>query len=103
VLRAGDLELDLDRRLLFRAGEEVHLSPREFELLAFFMKNPEIAHTHIKLLRAVWGISSEHGAWSLRSYVRSLRRKIEGDPARPVYIVTEPWVGYCFRIPRHLD
>jgi two-component system KDP operon response regulator KdpE len=102
VLRAGDLELDSERRQLFRAGSAVHLSPREFELLAFFMRNPEVAHTHIKLLRAAWGVASERDAGSLRSYVKSLRRKIEDDPARPEYIVTEPWVGYRFHIPNRL-
>ena len=99
VLRVGELELDVGRRRLLRAGREVHLSPREFDLLAFFMKHPAIVHTHLKLLRSVWGIASEHHPGSLRSYVKSLRRKIETDPARPEYIVTEPWVGYSFRMP----
>jgi two-component system KDP operon response regulator KdpE len=102
MLRAGDLELDPERRLLFRGRREIHLSPREFELLAFLMKHPDVAHTHIKLLRAVWGIASNQDTGSLRSYIKSLRQKIENDPPRPEYIITEPWVGYRFHIPRRL-
>lgn len=95
-LHAGDLDLDMDRRILRRAGEIVHLTPTEFDLLAFLMKNEGIPMPHAKLLREVWG--PEHGEELeyLRSYMRTLRRKIEEDPARPKYLLTEPWIGYRF-------
>jgi two-component system KDP operon response regulator KdpE len=103
VLRAGNLELDLHERILRRSGEEIHLSPKEFDLLAFMMKNVGGPLTHIKLLRSVWGIEYGSELEYLRSYVRMLRKKIEADPAAPEYIVTEPWLGYRFRDPSDPD
>jgi len=99
ILRAGCLKVDPGRRLLYRAGREVHLSPREFDLLLFLMNNPETVFTHVKLLRALWGSEGGHGVDSLRPHVNGLRRKIENDPANPEYILTEPWVGYRFHNP----
>jgi two-component system KDP operon response regulator KdpE len=103
VLQAGKLKIDLERRLLWRSDEEVHLSPTEFDLLAFMMKNIGAPLTHVKLLRTIWGPEYGGELEYLRSYVRMLRRKIEDDPARPEYIQTEPWVGYRFRNPSDPD
>jgi two-component system KDP operon response regulator KdpE len=103
VLQAGKLKIDLERRLLWRSDEEVHLSPTEFDLLAFMMKNMGAPLTHVKLLRTIWGPEYGGELEYLRSYVRMLRRKIEDDPARPEYIQTEPWVGYRFRNPSDPD
>jgi two-component system KDP operon response regulator KdpE len=103
ILRAGNLEIDLDRRILRRANEEVHLSPKEFELLAFLMKNQDVPLTHVKLLRSVWGAEYGGELEYLRSYIRMLRKKIEDDPAQPDYILTEPWVGYRFHNPSDPD
>lgn len=103
VLQAGDLEIDLDRRLLRRAGKHVHLSPKEFDLLAYLMKNLDVPVPHGKLLRAVWGPEYGNELEYLRSYVKMLRKKIEGDPANPEYILTEPWVGYRFCNPADPD
>ena len=103
VLHAGKLKIDLDRRLLWRSDEEVHLSPTEFDLLAFMMKNVGAPLTHVKLLRTIWGPEYGGELEYLRSCVRMLRRKIEDDPARPEYIQTEPWVGYRFRNPSDPD
>jgi two-component system KDP operon response regulator KdpE len=103
VLTAGDLEMDLPRRLLRRGGQPIHLAPREFELLAFMMQNQGVPLTHVKLLRAVWGIEYGNELEYLRSYVKMLRKKIEDDPAKPEYILTEPWVGYRFRNPSDPD
>jgi two-component system KDP operon response regulator KdpE len=103
VLTAGDLEMDLPRRLLRRGGQPVHLAPREFELLAFMMQNQGVPLTHVKLLRAVWGVEYGNELEYLRSYVKMLRKKIEDDPAKPEYILTEPWVGYRFRNPSDPD
>jgi two-component system KDP operon response regulator KdpE len=103
ILHAGKLKIDLERRLLWRGEEQVHLSPTEFDLLAFMMKNVGAPLTHIKLLRTIWGPEYGGELEYLRSYVRMLRRKIEDDPARPEYIQTEPWVGYRFRNPSDPD
>ncbi|MBZ5600279.1 MAG: response regulator transcription factor [Acidobacteriia bacterium] len=98
-IRAGDLELDPGRRLLRKAGKVVHLTPTEFNLLAFLMKNQGIPLTHAKLLRTIWGPEYGEELEYLRSYVRLLRKKIENDPAQPKYLVTEPWLGYRFCSP----
>jgi DNA-binding winged helix-turn-helix (wHTH) protein len=99
VIQAGDLKLDLERHVLWRRDDEIHLSPKEFELLAFMMKNADVLLTHTKLLRSVWGLEYGGELEYLRTYICSLRKKIEKNPANPEYIVSEPWVGYRFRIP----
>ena len=102
-IRVGDLELDLGRRILRKAGNAVRLTPTEFSLLAFLMKNEGVPLPHARLLRAIWG--PEYGAELeyLRSYVRLLRKKIEDDPAQPQYLVTERWLGYRFCRPTRAD
>lgn len=99
VLQAGDLEIDFQRRLLRRAGQEVHLTPTEFDLLALLMKNQGALLRHAKLLRTIWGPNYGDELEYLRTYVRTQRKKIEDDPAQPKYILTEPWVGYRFHNP----
>ena len=103
VLQAGNLEMDLHERILRRNGEEIHLSPKEFDLLAFMMKNEGAPLTHVKLLQTVWGAEYGNELEYLRSYVRMLRKKIENDPSNPEYILTEPWLGYRFRNPSDPD
>jgi two-component system KDP operon response regulator KdpE len=99
VLRAGTLELDPEHRTVRRAGKELHFSPIEFDLLQYLMRHPDIPIEHSKLLRAIWGPEYGHELEYLRTYIRLIRRKIEEDPARPEYIITEPWQGYRFRNP----
>ena len=99
TLQAGNLEIDFDRRLLRRGGEVVHLTPTEFDLLALLMRNQGMPLTHTKLLRTIWGPEYGSELEYLRSYVKTLRKKIEEDPAQPKYILTEPWVGYRFYNP----
>lgn len=99
LLRAGDLELDTKHRILRKDGEEIHLSPIEFSLLQYLMQNPNVPIHHTRLLRAVWGLEYGQELEYLRTYIRLIRKKIETDPARPEYIVTEPWLGYRFRDP----
>jgi two-component system KDP operon response regulator KdpE len=103
VLRAGELELNLESRILRKAGEEVHLSQKEYGILEFLMRHHDTPVPHVILLRAVWG--PEYGGETeyLRTYIKSLRKKIERDAARPQYIRTEPWVGYRFRDPGSTD
>jgi two-component system KDP operon response regulator KdpE len=96
TLQAGDLELDVNRHLLYRQGEVVHLTPTEFELLSLLMRNQGTPVTHTKLLRSIWGPEYATELDYLRSFVKTLRQKIEEDPAKPKYIVTEPWLGYRF-------
>ena len=103
VLEAGNLRLDVARRQLFKAGEEIRLSPKEFDLMAFMMRHQGAPLTHVSLLRGVWGVDYGGELEYLRTYVRMLRKKIEDDPARPQYILTEPWVGYRFRNPSDPD
>jgi two-component system KDP operon response regulator KdpE len=103
VLQAGNLKIDFQRRLLWRGEDKVHLSPTEFDLLAFMMKHQGSPLTHVKLLRTIWGPEYGGELEYLRTYVRMLRKKIENDPARPEYILTEPWVGYRFRNPSNPD
>lgn len=101
LLRAGDVKIDITRRICWLARNQIYLSPREFDLLAALMKHQERALTHVKLLVAVWGPEVKHDTDYLRSYIKALRGKIETDPANPEYILTVPWVGYMFCDPRH--
>lgn len=96
VFRSGDLEVDLERRQVRVAGDEVRLSPTEFDLLLAFARHADKVLTDRMLLREVWG--PEYGSEDhyLHVYVARLRKKIEADPQRPQYIVTEPGVGYRF-------
>jgi two-component system KDP operon response regulator KdpE len=99
ILRAGPLELDLERRLVTKNGVEIHLSPKEFDLLAYLFAHQGAPVLHSKLLRAVWGLEYGGELEYLRSYIKMLRKKIEDDPSRPQFLLTEPWVGYRFRNP----
>jgi two-component system KDP operon response regulator KdpE len=99
VLQAGDLELDVERRLLRKTGREIHLSPKEFDLLVFLMEHRNIPLTHARILRTLWGPEYGQEAEYLRTYIKTLRKKIEDDPTEPEYLLTEPWVGYRFRDP----
>ena len=99
VITIGNLKLDLERRLFWRGDQPIHLTPKEFDLLALMMTNPDVALTHVKLLRSVWGIEYGGELEYLRTYMCALRKKIEENPSNPEYIVSEPWIGYRFRSP----
>lgn len=103
ILRAGSLELDPGRRLLLKNGVEIHLSPKEFDLLVYLFQHQGAPVMHARLLQSVWGPEFGGELEYLRSYVKMLRKKIEDDPAHPEYILTEPWVGYRFRNPADPD
>ncbi|HET9440618.1 MAG TPA: response regulator transcription factor [Longimicrobiales bacterium] len=98
-LRVADLHIDLARRILRRGGEIVHLTPTEWDLLRTFATHMDKTLTHRHLFGAVWGRSPGDPQQYLRVYVANLRRKIEDDPLRPQFIVTEPGVGYRFQRP----
>ena len=97
VIRAGDVEIDLSRRLVSRSGEEVHLTPTEYGVLRYLAEHAGRVVTHGQLLRTVMGPGYEDAVGSLRVYVASLRKKLEPDAAQPRIITTEPGVGYRFR------
>lgn len=99
ILRVGDLELDLEHRIMRKAGREVHLTPTEFDLLGLFMQHKNIPLTHSRILRTIWGPEFGDEPDYLRTYIRALRKKVEDNPGEPEYILTEPWVGYRFRDP----
>ncbi len=96
VLSFPDLTLDLARRIVLLKGEEIRLTPTEYEILKYLALHSGRVVTHGQLLRAVWGPNYQGETHYLRVYVGQLRRKIEADPAQPRYITTEPGVGYRF-------
>lgn len=91
------LAIDLGRRVLARGGDEIHLTPTEWDLLRAFVAHAGSTLTHEQLFRAVWGRSGGDPQAYLRVHVANLRRKIEADAIRPRLILTEPGVGYRFR------
>jgi two-component system KDP operon response regulator KdpE len=94
VVRMGDVEIDLSNRMVRKAGEEVHLTPKEFGFLAELAKHPGRVVTHPQLLRAVWGPGHETDVEYLRVAARGVRMKLEGDTTQPSSIRNEPGVGY---------
>jgi two-component system KDP operon response regulator KdpE len=98
VLQVGDLKMDLSRRLVTVDGDQVSLTPTEYDILRLLLQNAGKVITHRQLLRQIWGTAYESEMHILRVNISNLRRKIEPDPARPHYIVTEPGVGYRLRV-----
>jgi two-component system, OmpR family, KDP operon response regulator KdpE len=96
VIDDEDFHIDLETREIRVCGKAIHLSPKEFELLVYLMRNAGKVLTHRTVLSAVWGGAYVEQTEYLRVFVGRLRKKIEADPARPLYILTEPWVGYRF-------
>jgi two-component system KDP operon response regulator KdpE len=96
----GKIELDPARRLVRKAGELVHLTPKEFDLLRYLMANAGLPVTHLRLLHAVWGPEYGGELEYLRTFVRQLRKKLEDDPAEPEYLLTDSHIGYRFADPR---
>ncbi len=94
AFEAGALKVDLARRSVTVAGEDVHLTPTEYKLLAVLVKHAGKVLTHRQLLLEVWGSHNATQTQALRVYVTQLRHKIEQDPARPRVLITEPGVGY---------
>jgi two-component system KDP operon response regulator KdpE len=92
----GDLVIDRERFRVLRGGEEVRLTPKEFELLTFLAQHPGRVLTHRVILKAIWGPHAADQPEHLRVLVGALRKKIEPAPSAPRYILTEPWVGYRF-------
>lgn len=98
-LRFESVEIDLDRRLVLKSGRSVHLTPKEYDLLALLARNAGRVLTHKQILAAVWGPAHKDDTQYLRVFVGQLRAKIETDPNAPALIRTEPAVGYRFTEP----
>ena len=94
IIRAGEVEIDLIKRLVTRGGEAVRLSPREYDLLAKLAEGRGRVLTHRQLLTAVWGPANVEDVQYLRVFIGHLRQKLEADPSSPRHIITEAGVGY---------
>jgi two-component system KDP operon response regulator KdpE len=92
----GDFHVDLEARSVSVRGGEVHLTPKEYELLVYLIRHAGKVLTHRVLLGAIWGGDYTEQTEYLRVFVGQLRKKIEADPSKPRYILTEPWIGYRF-------
>jgi two-component system, OmpR family, KDP operon response regulator KdpE len=90
--------IDFEARHVSIRGEEVRLTPKEFELLRYLVAHANKAVTHRELLQAVWGPDYGDEVEYLRVFVNQLRKKIENEPGKPKYLLTEPWVGYRFQL-----
>ena len=99
VFASGELKVDLVRRQVRCAGQEVRLSPKEFELLRHLVAHAGKVVTHRQLLREVWGPAQAEEVQYLRVFIRGLRQKLEPDPTRPTHILTELGVGYRLQLP----
>ena len=90
----GELTIDYDRRRVVRGGDEVRLTPKEFELLSLLARNADRVLTHHTILKAIWGPHAVDHPEHLWVLVGQVRKKIETDPSNPRYLLSEPWVGY---------
>ncbi len=94
-LAVGDFVIDVEKHVVMVRGQAMHLTPKEFDLLLFFARNPDRVLTHKLLLRSVWGSAGEDQPEYLRVLIAQLRKKIELE-GTPRYVISEPWVGYRF-------
>ena len=99
VIRLEEVEIDLVQRHITVRGGTVRLTPKEFDLLHYLVTHPNVPLPHLRLLQAVWGPDYGNEVEYLRTFINQLRKKIEKNPAKPKYILTEPWVGYRFQLP----
>jgi two-component system KDP operon response regulator KdpE len=96
MLDVGDFRIDLEAHTITQSGKEIHLTPKEFDLMVHLVRNAGKVLTHRALLGAVWGGDYTEQNEYLRVFIGQLRKKIEPDPSEPRYILTEPWIGYRF-------
>jgi two-component system KDP operon response regulator KdpE len=99
IIRFGNVEIRVPARRVLVDGKEVRLTPKEFDLLRFLISNDDVALPHQRILQAVWGPDYGSEVQYLRVFIKQLRKKLEPDPGCPRYILTEPWLGYRFRMP----
>jgi two-component system KDP operon response regulator KdpE len=98
-VRLGSVEVDFDTRRVTSRGRHLRLTPKEFELLRYFVTHPNKVLSHRELLQAVWGPDYGDQVDYLRVFVNQLRKKIEADPSNPNMLLTEPWAGYRLQLP----
>jgi len=98
IIKAGDFEIDLQTRRVHAHGKEIRLTPKEFELLRYLVSHPNIPVPHMKLLQVVWGPDYGEEVEYLRVFINQLRKKIELDSSNPQFLLTEPWIGYRFKL-----
>lgn len=98
----GAVEIDFDTRRVTTGGRQVRLTPKEFDLLRYLVAHANKVLSHRELLQAVWGPDYGDQVDYLRVVVNQLRKKIEARPSNPVYLLTEPWVGYRLQVPTHV-
>jgi two-component system, OmpR family, KDP operon response regulator KdpE len=98
LLKIGAVDVDFDTRQLVARGKRVRLTPKEFELLRYLVTHANKVVSHRELLQAVWGPDYGDQVDYLRVFVNQLRKKIEPNPSTPVYLLTEPWVGYRLQL-----
>jgi two-component system KDP operon response regulator KdpE len=97
-MKLGSVEVDFDTRRVMSRGRQVRLTPKEFELLRYFVMHANKVLSHRELLQAVWGPDYGDQVDYLRVFVNQLRKKIEADPSNPAILLTEPWVGYRLQL-----
>lgn len=95
-ISVGPFSVDLETYTVKVRGNSIHLTPKELELLVYFLKNEGKVLSHRNILSAIWGANAVEQTEYLRVFVGNLRKKIETDPSKPIHILTEPWVGYRF-------
>jgi two-component system KDP operon response regulator KdpE len=100
TFQSKELSVDFESRRVTACGVEVHLAPKEFEVLKHLIAQQGKPVSHRRLLQAVWGPEYGEETENLRVVINQLRKKIEKDPAQPKFILTEPWVGYRFQPPK---
>jgi len=98
IIRFGNVEIRVAARRVLVDAKEVRLTPKEFDLLRFLISNDDVALPHERILQAVWGPDYGSEVQYLRVFIKQLRKKLEPDPGHPRYILTEPWLGYRFRM-----
>ena len=103
VIRQGELELDPVKYRLLKRGRSIHLTPKEFEVLHYLMMHTGEPIPHARLLKSVWGPEYGNELEYLRTFIRQLRKKIEDNPARPRYLLTDAYVGYRFKEQSPID
>jgi two-component system KDP operon response regulator KdpE len=103
VIRQGELELDPVKYRLLKRGRSIHLTPKEFEVLHYLMMHTGEPIPHARLLKSVWGPEYGNELEYLRTFIRQLRKKIEDNPARPHYLLTDAYVGYRFKEQSPID
>jgi two-component system KDP operon response regulator KdpE len=98
-IETPELTVDLDKRMIEVRGERIHLTPKEFDVLRLLVLQEGKPLTHKRLLQTVWGPDHAEETENLRVVINQLRKKIETDPGNPLYVLTEPWLGYRFQLP----